>query len=162
MNHFKKIGVFGGSFNPPHLGHLMAAIYALKKFRFDEIWLVPTFHHAFSKRLPPFQKRFKECKALIAQVGPNLKVSDIEKKIRSDGKMLLTLQALKKKYPKSKFQLVIGSDILKEKKRWYRFTEIKRKFGIAVVPRGKAKNGGFAIPNISSTKIRRNRSSRHR
>jgi len=155
----RRIGVFGGSFNPPHLGHLLAAVYALKVFNLDEIWFVPVYRHAFSKDLPPFSKRLTWVKNLIAGFEKSFRVSTIEKELKSDGKMLHTLNALKKKYPKCRFSLVVGSDVLKEKRKWHRFSEIEKRFGVLVVPRGKAKKGEIAIPNISSTEIRKKLSS---
>ncbi|MFH1016969.1 MAG: nicotinate-nicotinamide nucleotide adenylyltransferase [Pseudomonadota bacterium] len=151
----KWIGAFGGSFDPPHLGHLLAAVYALKVFELDEVWFVPAYQHAFGKKLSPFSKRLRMCRELIKGLGLKLKISTIEREIRSDGKMLRTLLALRKRHRHSRFSLVIGSDILRQKRRWYRFSEIEKRFGILVVPRGSAPAGNIAIPDVSSTEVRR-------
>ena len=154
MTRHHRVGVLGGSFNPPHLGHLLAAIYAQKVFDLDEIWFLPTHRHAFRKGLAPFRDRLKMCKLLLKNLGPRFSTSTIENDIASDGKMLKTLQALQRKYRRNKFLLIVGSDILKETRRWYRFPEIKKRFGVLVVPRGRRKKGGYSIPNISSSEIR--------
>ncbi len=90
-------------------------------------------------------------------MGDDYRVTDIERSMESDGRMLLTLRELKRRSPRSKFLLVIGSDILAQTKKWYRFPAIKKEFGVCVVPRAGfgAKKKIFAIPNISSTEIRR-------
>ncbi len=150
----KWVGVFGGSFDPPHLGHLLAAVYALKVHELDEVWFVPAYRHAFGKELSPFAKRADMCRRLIAELGPRFRVSTIEKEIRSDGKMLKTLEALRKRHPERAFSLVVGSDVLKQKKAWYRFREIERQFMVLVVPRGIRK-GIVGIPDVSSTEIRK-------
>lgn len=154
------VGVFGGSFDPPHLGHLMAAIYALKVHEFDEVWFVPAYHHAFGKRLSPFKRRADMCRRLIQEASPKLKVSEIEKSLRSDGRMLLTLQALRRKHPSSYFSLIIGSDLLRERRKWYKFSEIEERFMVFTVPRGKSPSEPFYVPDISSTDVRRRLRSR--
>jgi nicotinate-nucleotide adenylyltransferase len=150
----KWIGVFGGSFDPPHLGHLLAAVYALKVFELDEVWFVPAHRHAFHKTMSPFEKRVRMLRKLIEHLGPRFKVSTVERDIRSDGKMLNTLLALRKKHKHVHFSLVIGSDILKQRKKWYRFGEIEKRFMVLVVPRGTSLRGGIAIPEVSSSEIR--------
>ncbi len=150
----KWVGIFGGSFDPPHLGHLLAAVYALKVFEFDEVWLVPAFRHAFAKDLSPFKHRVDMCKHLMLSLGNQFKVSEIEKETDSDGKMLLTLKALKKKHKDKAFSLIVGSDTLKDRDRWYKFEEIENSFMVFVVPRTGSTDSPFAIPNISSTEIR--------
>ncbi len=151
----KWIGVFGGSFDPPHLGHLLAAIYALKVFELDEVWFIPAFRHAFDKKMSPFSKRVEMCRELIEGLGPRFRVSTIEKTIRSDGKTLRTLLALRKHHGNFHFSLVIGSDVLRQTRKWYRFSEIEKRFMVLVVPRGTNRPGSLAIPEVSSTEIRR-------
>ncbi len=153
-NRKKRVGIFGGSFNPPHLGHLLAAVYALKMFELDEIWFTPAYQHAFKKHLAPFSQRYRMLKQLIQGFTSKCRISNIEARIKNDGKMLHTIVALKKRWPRYRFFLVIGSDLTTETKRWYRFSEIQNKFGVLTVPRMKSKSRRIAIPNISSTKIR--------
>ncbi|MFH1263372.1 MAG: nicotinate (nicotinamide) nucleotide adenylyltransferase [Pseudomonadota bacterium] len=151
----KWIGFFGGSFNPPHLGHLLASIYAIKTFELDEIWLAPVFKHRFEKDLAPYDDRIRMCELLVEGFEKYLKVSPIEKNRKSNGKTLETLLAMRKKHPHHHFSLIIGSDLKKETKQWYRFKEIENRFGVLVVPRGCGKGGELGIPDISSTEIRK-------
>lgn len=156
----KWVGFFGGSFNPPHLGHLLCAIHALKTFELDEVWFVPVWRHRFEKRLAPYKDRVKMCELLTKGFRSHLKVSTFEGDRKTKGKTLDTLLALRKKHPHCHFSLIIGSDILKETKKWHRFSQIKDRFGVLVVPRGRANDGRLAIPDISSREIRRGLRSR--
>lgn len=153
----KWVGFFGGSFNPPHLGHLLAAIYGLKQFELDEVWFVPAFRHRLAKELLPFDDRVKMCELLVKGMTSRLKVSTFEGDRKTDGKTLNTLLALRRKYKHHHFSLLIGSDLLKETKKWHRFKEIENRFSTLVVPRGTTTEGGIAIPDISSREIRKRR-----
>lgn len=156
------IGVFGGSFNPPHLGHLLAAVFAMKQYQLDQVWFVPAYEHAFGKKLIEFHHRASMCEKLIKDIGTRFKVCDVERKIKNPGKALYTLEALAKKYPKKSFRWIIGSDLLSEVKTWHKVELIKKNFGFLVVPRGRGSKKTFFIPDISSTGVRRKlKSERH-
>lgn len=150
-----RIGVFGGSFNPPHYGHLLAAVYALKAYDLDQLWFVPAFEHAFGKSLVAFSHRQKMVQLLIEGLGPRFKVKSIEKTIKNPGKSWLTLQALQNKYPSYRFQWIIGSDLETDTRRWYNVKELKKKYGFLVVPRGSKHSAPFFIPDVRSMDIRR-------
>lgn len=148
-----KIGFFGGSFNPPHLGHLLAATYSLSVFDLDEIWFAPVFHHPFAKSMIPFDDRYEMCKLLIAKFKPPFRVTKIEKTLDKNGITFFTLDALRKKYKQHQFSLIVGSDLTSQLPRWNNYKELKEEFEILVVPRG-LQNDPSSIPNISSTNIR--------
>ena len=63
------LGVFGGSFDPPHVAHVMAAAYALSAGAFDRLLVVPVFAHAFDKRLESFEHRVKLCELACEDRG---------------------------------------------------------------------------------------------
>ncbi|MCB0271439.1 MAG: nicotinate (nicotinamide) nucleotide adenylyltransferase [Bdellovibrionales bacterium] len=148
-----KIGFFGGTFNPPHLGHLLAATYALKTFDLDQVWFAPVFHHPFGKHSIPFEHRLAMCKLLIAELSPPFLVTDIEKEIAHEGKTYFTLKELQKRFPENTFSLVIGSDLQEQIKKWSHYNELQEEFTIHFVPRGE-KDNPTSIPNISSTNVR--------
>jgi len=133
----------------------MAAVYSLKVFDLDEVWFVPTYRHPFLKRSAPFSTRVRWCKKLISNLGPRFRVSTIERELKGDGKTLHTLMALKRRFPKKQFRLIIGSDLLRERRSWYRFPEIERRFGVLIVPRKGSSKSPFALPNVSSSEVRR-------
>lgn len=145
--------MFGGSFNPPHYGHLFAAVFALKHFNLDEVWFVPTFKHAFDKASVDFSHRQAMLTLLTQRLGEAFKVSAIEKDIQSQGASLLTLLELKKLYPNYQFRWIIGSDLVDQTNSWYKVEQLKSEFGFLIVPRGE-QTESFAIPNVSSSDLR--------
>lgn len=75
-----RVAIYGGSFNPPHIGHGMVAAWLRWTDFTDQVWLMPTFSHAFSKSLADFTERLAWCAALAEDVGPWVQVTDIEQK----------------------------------------------------------------------------------
>lgn len=148
-----KVGFFGGSFNPPHLGHLLAATYALKVHGLDEVWLAPVYHHPFAKKMIDFDHRLTMCNLLVEQLTPPFRVTDIEKRLQHEGKTVFTLRELSKQNPNDQFSLIIGSDLKEQIKTWGHAEELLKEFPVLVVPRG-IQNDPTSIPNISSTDIR--------
>src|SRR5262245_29965318 len=73
-----RIGLFGGSFNPPHAAHQMVALYVLETQPIDELWFVPTWRHVFGKDLAPFDDRVRMCELAAAPLGSRAVVSRIE------------------------------------------------------------------------------------
>ena len=98
-----KIGVLGGSFNPPHIGHLLLSVYALTIKDLDRVFVVPCFRHPFGKDLIDFKHRLKMCGLAFGDFKRHIKVSDIEKKLGDISRTLYTLKALKKKHKNHQF-----------------------------------------------------------
>ncbi len=147
----KVIAVFGGSFDPPHMGHVFATQHALSVFWIDAIWWMPCYQHRFEKNLSSFRHRLRMCHLATQTFAKKyVKVSNFERLIQSDGRTLITLRRLRKEHPGHRFQLMIGSDVLRQRQRWYGFKTIEREFGVMVVPRG----GNTGIPPISSSAVR--------
>src|SRR4051812_26752381 len=65
-----RVAIFGGSFNPPHVGHQLAALWVLETAGVDELWFVPAFVHPFEKALAPFEDRRRMCERAAAALGP--------------------------------------------------------------------------------------------
>lgn len=149
-----NIGVLGGSFNPPHVGHILMAAYAMLSRKMDKVLVVPCFKHHFGKKLLDYKHRFRMCELAFKKFGDLVKVSDIEKRIGGISKTLITLNALSKTHKNDKFYLIVGSDILKEKSNWYKIRDLEKKYPMIVIQRGSRKEG-FFIPNINSTDIRK-------
>ena len=153
----EKIAVFGGSFNPPHLGHMLVAAYVLSAYRIQQLLVVPTYLHPFAKSVAPYDHRVQMCKLTMANIQ-RVEVSRIEEALGGESLTLKTLEALQKRYPQSHLRLVIGSDILAETPRWYRFDRVR-----AIAPPIVLHRQGYGVkdaigptfPEISSSKIRR-------
>ncbi len=146
----KKIGIFGGSFNPPHRGHRATAEYVLKEKKADEIWVIPCWEHPFDKPLVPFEHRLKMCALGMGSLGNQIRCLDIEKKLGGKSYTFRTVSALKQKYPEHRFYLIVGEDVAEEAKQWNRYEELKKSVEWIVIPRGE----GSPIPNISATEVR--------
>jgi len=65
-----RVAIYGGSFNPPHVAHQLAALYVLETQPVDELWFVPCFKHPFEKALESFEDRLEMCRRAAAPLGP--------------------------------------------------------------------------------------------
>lgn len=152
------IAVFGGSFNPPHVAHQMAALYVLETQPVDAVWLVPCYRHPFDKALAPFEDRLEMCRRAAAPLGARVVVSDVEREIGGEASLtLVTLETLAARHSGLKLRLVIGADLLPEREKWYRWADIERLAPPIVVGRqGHPRPAGVDVdlPAISSTVVR--------
>ena len=156
-----KIAIFGGSFDPPHKGHMAIVQKALAMLDIDYLFVVPTYRNPLkaSFNAPP-KLRLKWLKKIfLAQ--KRVIVSDYEIKRGKPTYTLQTLQYLRKKYTPQKIYLIIGSDNLKTFHLWYRYKKLQKlaEFIVATrrgynVPK-KYKKIFIDIP-ISSTSLRKN------
>lgn len=119
------LGVFGGSFNPPHVGHVLAAAYVLATEPVDRLIVVPAYDHPFGKALAPFAHRRAMCEAAFRDLA-RVEVSSIEQEMGATSRTLYTLRELTARHPGCRLRLVIGADILHEKDKWFGWDEIER------------------------------------
>jgi len=146
-----EIALFGGSFDPPHVGHVLAATYALATEPVDELWMLPVFEHPFRKKLrASFELRARMCEAALAGLLPRARVSRAEAELGGEGRTVDLLEHLHGKHPEHRWVLVIGSDLVAETGQWKRFDRVQELARIVVVPRG-----GPLLPDLSSTEVRR-------
>jgi nicotinate-nucleotide adenylyltransferase len=151
-----RIGVYGGSFDPPHVAHVLVAAYALAVGGFDRVLVVPVFAHAFNKGLAPFDERVALCELAFRDLA-RVEVSRIESTLPVPSRTLSTIDAIGRAHPGAELRLVIGADILADAKKWHAFDEITRIAPLFLVGReGHAANqsSGFALPPISSSRVR--------
>lgn len=146
----KPIGILGGSFNPPHVGHVQICRYLIEREVFKKIMIIPCFKHPFNKPLLPFEDRIKMCELAFGDFGEDVIVSDIEKRLGGISHTVKTIEKIKSENQNQEFALIVGSDISKEKKDWKDFEKIQEMVKIEEVPRGN----GSPITDISSTQIR--------
>lgn len=160
-----RIALFGGSFNPPHVGHLLGALYVRAVADVDAVWLMPAFRHPFGKVLASFDDRVALCESLAALVD-GVEVTRIEEDVESDGRTIHTVEHLKRCFPQHSFRLVIGTDILHEAHRWYEFDRLVQLAPLLVLgrsghhaPADRFTNATFVdavpMPEVSSTEVRR-------
>jgi nicotinate-nucleotide adenylyltransferase len=153
-----EVALLGGSFNPPHVGHLMAALYTRACLGSDEVWLLPTFHHPFGKELVGFDHRVAMCEAAARDFGPWLKVSRAEAEVKGEGRTIELLEHLLPRHPGVKFRFVIGSDILEDLPKWKAWDRIQQMVQVTVLYRAgypAANTVGPPLAEVSSTEIRR-------
>ena len=154
----KRVALLGGSFNPPHVAHLMAAYWTLATQDVREVWLLPSYRHPFGKELVAFDDRVRMCE-LAARGVRGVAVCTAERELASDplvGKTVRTLEHLVAKHPDTDFALVVGADILPDTPKWYRWDRITELARIIVVGREgfPPVPGAPTLPAISSTEIR--------
>jgi nicotinate-nucleotide adenylyltransferase len=152
-----RVALLGGSFNPPHVGHLIAAQFVKATQEIDEVWLLPSFRHPFGKQLTPFEHRANMCRAMCAEASGWLQVCEIERELGSDGRTVNTLKHLRGNYPDHRFSLVIGSDIVKDLPHWKDFDEIERLARVIVLNRPGHPSPqaiGPPLAAVSSTEVR--------
>ena len=151
------VALLGGSFNPPHLGHLLAAHVARALEPVDALWLVPSARHPFGKPLIAFEHRLAMCELLCADASGWLRTSDIERRLGGAGYTVDTLRALHREWPQHRWILVVGSDILPELPRWHEVDEVRRLARIVVLHRAghpAPEAIGPPLAHVSSTEVR--------
>ncbi len=114
-----EVAVFGGSFNPPHVGHALVTAWVLWTGQADAVWLVPCADHPLGKLgLAPFSARVRWCGELASGVGSAARVETIEDELPRPSFTIDTLRALSAAHPEHAFRLVVGADILQETHLW--------------------------------------------
>ena len=132
----KKIGVFGGTFDPIHNGHLMLAEELEKRLALDTVIFMPTFvpPHKIKTDLASAVDRLAMCR-LACEPYPKFSVSEWEINRRGASFTVLTLEALRRQYPESQFYLFVGADMFLTLGTWYRFGDIAKMAVLCTVPR---------------------------
>ena len=130
------IGLFGGSFNPPHVAHLVVAEVARDQFGFDEVWWIPnaTPPHKSADGLAAVDHRLAMTRRAVAD-NPAFRVCDIEIERAGVSYTVDTVQALQEQHPDTDFHLIIGSDSLDHFAEWHRPEEIADRVPLVVYKR---------------------------
>jgi len=120
-----RIGIIGGSFNPPHKGHIHIAKVAKRMFRLDRILFVPTTQNPWksNKNTMPFQLRISLLRQMISSLGYIFSISDIEKKMKNQTTQCL-MQYLVPKFKHDKLFFIAGTDVLPTFHMWERWKEL--------------------------------------
>lgn len=150
-----RIAIFGGSFNPPHLGHAFVTLWALAARPIDEVWWTPANQHAFGKSLAPFRLRAAWCHIATRHLA-GARVCEIEGEMGGESRTIDTLERLEQLHPDTRFSLLVGADLVDQLPSWKRGAELVDRFPIHVVGRGDDAGAAneLKIPDISSTGLR--------
>lgn len=141
-----KIGLFFGSFNPIHMGHLIIANVMAENADLNKVWLVVSPQNPLkpSKGLLHEFDRYDMVKAAIAD-NYKLEVSDVEFHLPKPSYTIHTLAHLTEKHPGKEFKLILGEDNLENFTKWKNYEEILRHYGLYVYPR----------PNVTNSELKR-------
>ncbi len=146
-----KAGLFFGSFNPIHNGHLIIAQAVLEFAKLDEVWFVVSPQNPFKKNknlLHEFDRY--DMVNLAIEDNDRFKVSDIEFNMPRPSYTIDTLTYLREKHPAYEFRLIIGGDNLSNFPKWKNNEKIIEEFGLIVYPRpSEESNVKIQHPNIS-------------
>jgi nicotinate-nucleotide adenylyltransferase len=150
------VAFYGGSFNPPHVAHVLAASYVLTTGAFDKLLVVPVHAHALDKQLAPFDDRARMCELALGWL-PRVEVSRIESELPLPSRTLYTLQALKERHPDWAMRLVIGADVLLETQKWHAFERVAELAPPLILGRVGIQHPDAPppiLPDVSSTRVR--------
>ncbi|MFH1056185.1 MAG: nicotinate (nicotinamide) nucleotide adenylyltransferase [Candidatus Micrarchaeota archaeon] len=133
----RKIAVLGGSFNPPHYGHLLVAKEVLKHFDCDEVWLMPCFKQAEEKPIIRATHRLAMTRLAVEFLhNPRIKASDFEVRfLKRKNYTADTVKLLKKRFPKDEFVWVFGSELVGEFLHWGKWRELRKLLPLVIYPR---------------------------
>jgi nicotinate-nucleotide adenylyltransferase len=148
-----EIALFGGSFDPPHIGHLLAAAYVLATEPVEELWLVPVHEHPLGKKLAaPYEHRVQLCELLVKDLR-RTRVSRLEEELKGEGRTVDLLEHLHRTRPQDSWALVLGTDLAREKPQWKQFDRIEQLARIITLQRAGFSSES-ALPEVSSTEVR--------
>lgn len=132
----KKVGLYFGTFNPIHAGHLIIANYMVEFSDLDEIWMVVTPHNPFKKKSSLLDNHHRlEMVYKACEDYPKLRPSDIEFNLPQPNYTVNTLVQLEEKHPDTDFSLIMGEDNLKSFHKWKNYEVILEQYSIYVYPR---------------------------
>ena len=150
----KKVGIYSGSFNPIHHGHVMLANYLVEFSDLDELWFVVTPQNPLKKKedLLDDDERLKMVQLAVGD-DPRFHVSDIEMHLPTPSYTINTLTALSEQHPDCEFIFICGMDSLQNLKNWREYQKILDNYELLVFPR-EGFDGGELInyPSVNVLK----------
>jgi nicotinate-nucleotide adenylyltransferase len=140
-----RIGLLGGSFNPPHQGHVHASLTAMKYLDLDAVWWLVSPGNPLKSKvgLPSLEKRVEACRNLTRH--PGIIVSDIERDLGTI-RTFQTISGLKSRFPRTRFVWLSGTDIASEFHRWYRWQDLMGLLPFAFI--GRPTESGLVRQNV--------------
>lgn len=131
-----RIGIFGGTFDPPHLGHLILAEHCREEARLDEVWFLVSYRppHKPGESVTRFEQRCEM--TLLATTGQAaFRVEALEKELPPPSYTAETLTELRTRYPEHDFHLILGGDSIVDLPKWYAPTRVIEQAGLIGVAR---------------------------
>lgn len=153
-----RIALYGGSFDPPHVGHQMVCLYALATQRVDQVWVLPCYEHPFGKESASYEHRLRMCELALEPLAPHVILCTIEAELPKPSYTLRTVQALRERHPTHEFVLIIGEDLAPTLPTWYGWEQLQKSIEIVIVGREGAHHltppPPIRLPDVSATHIR--------
>lgn len=148
MSHKKILtGILGGSFDPPHRGHIAVALAALHRTGLDEVWMMvsPENPLKHGRRMAPASDRMAMLRLALADTPGHegVAASDFELSLPTPTFTANTLRALRERWPERDFRWIIGEDNLETLHLWREPEVVAGEFGLVVYPRNTAHNGAL-------------------
>jgi nicotinate-nucleotide adenylyltransferase len=143
-----RIGIYGGTFDPPHLGHINAAKKAINDLKLDKLFIIPAFTSPFKlgRKMTPPPVRIEMCIAAFGSLSKAIEISDIEISKPEISYTITTVSQLKKLYPSADLYLIAGSDVPENFDKWCESERLKKLVTLYIIPR--------ELVPVSSTEIR--------
>jgi nicotinate-nucleotide adenylyltransferase len=126
-----NVGILGGSFDPPHIGHLLVARQTHEIMHLDEVWFMPYFSHAWDKSITDASERLAMTKLLVEK---GIRVSDEEVKQSKKNYCIDTVRIIRSRYSHN-FYWIVGSDIVPEFPRWKDPEALAQEVSFYIFPR---------------------------
>jgi nicotinate-nucleotide adenylyltransferase len=138
-----KIGLFFGSFNPVHIGHMAIANYMVAFTDIEQVWFVVSPHNPLKEK-KTLLSDIHRLRLVREAIGDDARfnASNIEFKLPQPSYTINTLEYLKEKYPAKQFALIIGADNLQTFHKWKNYEEILKQYELYVYPRPSTEGGG--------------------
>lgn len=138
-----KTGLYFGSFNPIHIGHMVIANYMVENSDLDEVWFIVSPHNPLKKKTSLLADHHRiRLTELATENDDRLSVSDIETRMPQPSYTIDTLTWLSEKHPTREFALIMGGDNLATLHKWKNAEELVRKYSLYIYPR-KNKQSGY-------------------
>ena len=155
MNSPQKIGLFFGSFNPIHVGHLIIANVMAENADLDKVWFVVSPQNPL-KPSNTLLHEFDRYDMVKVAIGDHykLEVSDVEFNLPTPSYTIHTLTHLAEKHPGKEFKVIIGEDNLENFTKWKNHEQILDQYGLYVYPRLNS-SFGQARPDVTNSAIKR-------
>lgn len=144
----KRVGILGGTFDPPHLGHLMMAEEARIRAGLDEVWWIPNYtppHKQLSSQTTEEQRI--ELVSMTVKLHPAYRMCLAEMERKGRSYTVDTIKYLQSKYPGVHFSFIMGGDSLKNFHSWYKSEELQLLLPYIVIARP-----GFEVPKVDVPK----------
>jgi nicotinate-nucleotide adenylyltransferase len=131
-----RIGLFGGTFDPPHFGHLILAERCREEAKLDQVWFLPSYRppHKDLQKITRFETRC-DMTALAIAGQHAFRVEPIEKELPPPSYTAETLRELLLRHPHDEFALIVGGDSLRDLPGWYRPQDLLERAKLIAVPR---------------------------